>query len=761
MQNNIFNNSSGSSIWGIYAESSPGIVLRENILNDEVDCIYLADSGGSSLLENTVNNCRDHGIFIENNVSATSLIGNIITSTSDYANSQYGIYLKNSSNISLSENNINSIGIYASGLMYEKIPEISGILFDGTTAEFTNNIVDSNLFYGIKILNGSTVDIDNNKIIRNRDDIYDDGTNTVTYSNNQFLYNYKSSKMLSFSDINPIKAINDSVSLNFSMRKPDGSDCATCTAEVSLNPIESINTSVNINTVSNSFNVTKNGTYSLLAKVTDPNGNSTTQINAFFVDPISSEAKYYIRSGQPSHKNGGNTADVGKMVMSQLPTGSENITCNRWVQATTDSQPANHPLSFVSSAFVHSYVFGRNLNLGLQKNATDDTLVDVSDTIPDALTSTWIDKQLSGFTWVMNDYKSWYLLTLKLIDPLVSGYTKFLTDVTNPSYVDFGYGYTVTPVIASLSNNDIKILSASKSGNNYSITLDGSIDYLLNGTGSTNVVLGDSGYNFKNPFPNYTTIINSDGTAILQATGITNTPITINSVPLDIVPNTGSITTTITTWNTSGDYSKTWTESSSNTTSANHTLKDLKPSTNYTIKVDNDTYATETSDENGQITFNYTGGYSTHTFTVTETPAETPAVTPPSPIPGQFVRPIISPVVSVTSNTITSLQSKIAELKALIANLTGNNNPTVSSSSSFTTNLSFGSRGNDVRQLQIFLNTHGYPVSTIGPGSLGNETTIFGYATKAALIRFQKANNIDPIGVMGPMTRGRINSLIK
>ena len=119
-------------------------------------------------------------------------------------------------------------------------------------------------------------------------------------------------------------------------------------------------------------------------------------------------------------------------------------------------------------------------------------------------------------------------------------------------------------------------------------------------------------------------------------------------------------------------------------------------------------------------------------------------------IPGQFVK-------STTNPTITSLQSKIVELKALIASLT-NKTP---SSSSFTTNLSFGSRGNDVRQLQIFLNTHGYPVSTTGPGSPGNETTIFGYATKAALIRFQKANNIDPIGVMGPMTRGRVNSLIK
>ena len=140
-------------------------------------------------------------------------------------------------------------------------------------------------------------------------------------------------------------------------------------------------------------------------------------------------------------------------------------------------------------------------------------------------------------------------------------------------------------------------------------------------------------------------------------------------------------------------------------------------------------------------------------------------------IPGQFVRSVISPVVSATNNTLSSLQSKINDLKSLIDSLLGKKPITTIvspglpssavSSSSFTANLSFGSRGNDVRQLQIFLNTHGYLVSTTGPGSPGNETTIFGYATKAALIRFQKANGIDPIGVFGPTTRGRVNGLVK
>lgn len=67
----------------------------------------------------------------------------------------------------------------------------------------------------------------------------------------------------------------------------------------------------------------------------------------------------------------------------------------------------------------------------------------------------------------------------------------------------------------------------------------------------------------------------------------------------------------------------------------------------------------------------------------------------------------------------------------------------------------------DVQQLQKFLNTHGFSVATAGFGSLGNETAIFGRLTKAALIKFQLANNIiPPVGYFGPITRGVINGIL-
>lgn len=113
----------------------------------------------------------------------------------------------------------------------------------------------------------------------------------------------------------------------------------------------------------------------------------------------------------------------------------------------------------------------------------------------------------------------------------------------------------------------------------------------------------------------------------------TNSLITYNSEPnvsdevnMTITPNTGSIETVITTWNTLGDYLKTWTESGTDTTSATHTIGDLLPNTYYSFKLDSTASTTAItnntqcangiclSDPDGVISFTYVGGYSTHTF---------------------------------------------------------------------------------------------------------------------------------------------------
>ncbi len=76
----------------------------------------------------------------------------------------------------------------------------------------------------------------------------------------------------------------------------------------------------------------------------------------------------------------------------------------------------------------------------------------------------------------------------------------------------------------------------------------------------------------------------------------------------------------------------------------------------------------------------------------------------------------------------------------------------------FINNLSSGMVHPDVKELQKYLNTHGFLVAQNGPGSIGNETIKFGALTKSALIKFQIANKISPaVGFFGPITRGVVN----
>ena len=75
----------------------------------------------------------------------------------------------------------------------------------------------------------------------------------------------------------------------------------------------------------------------------------------------------------------------------------------------------------------------------------------------------------------------------------------------------------------------------------------------------------------------------------------------------------------------------------------------------------------------------------------------------------------------------------------------------------FTRDLALGSRGDDVKALQQFLNFHGAQVSASGPGSPGKESIYFGRATKEALARWQAANGISPAsGYFGQKSRSVI-----
>jgi peptidoglycan hydrolase-like protein with peptidoglycan-binding domain len=106
--------------------------------------------------------------------------------------------------------------------------------------------------------------------------------------------------------------------------------------------------------------------------------------------------------------------------------------------------------------------------------------------------------------------------------------------------------------------------------------------------------------------------------------------------------------------------------------------------------------------------------------------------------------------------TIGVIPSEKADLARTILN-----SALSDSSTRINRDLSKGSTGNDVKLLQKILNTNpSTVVASSGPGSSGNETTYFGSATEAAVIKFQNFYSFSPTGIVDGVTRAKVNALL-
>ncbi|MFA5024766.1 MAG: peptidoglycan-binding protein [Patescibacteria group bacterium] len=140
-------------------------------------------------------------------------------------------------------------------------------------------------------------------------------------------------------------------------------------------------------------------------------------------------------------------------------------------------------------------------------------------------------------------------------------------------------------------------------------------------------------------------------------------------------------------------------------------------------------------------------------------------------VPASTTSPTTSP--STTSGASQALLNQlIATLKSLLLQLQGMgvtlspeaqaflDKYTCGIISTINQDLSIGSVNANVKLLQQFLNCYGFSLASSGPGSKGNETTVFGSLTQAALAKFQAANSISPAqGYFGAITRAYLQSI--
>ncbi|MBI2635338.1 MAG: peptidoglycan-binding protein [Parcubacteria group bacterium] len=111
--------------------------------------------------------------------------------------------------------------------------------------------------------------------------------------------------------------------------------------------------------------------------------------------------------------------------------------------------------------------------------------------------------------------------------------------------------------------------------------------------------------------------------------------------------------------------------------------------------------------------------------------------------------------------TIEELLLQIQQLQAQLVALQGGSSSPAATACTFTRSLYLGvSSGADVKCLQQYLNSAGYPVSSSGAGSVGNETMFFGSLTRSAVARWQAGNNVAPaVGYFGPISRAKYSAL--
>ncbi len=107
---------------------------------------------------------------------------------------------------------------------------------------------------------------------------------------------------------------------------------------------------------------------------------------------------------------------------------------------------------------------------------------------------------------------------------------------------------------------------------------------------------------------------------------------------------------------------------------------------------------------------------------------------------------------------INSLMATIQSLQSQLSATTGG---TATTGYTFNTNLTVGSKGVDVMNLQKVLNMSAdTKLAGTGAGSPGMETSTFGPATKAAVMKFQAKYGISPVaGYVGALTRAKLNTM--
>ncbi|NOQ55510.1 MAG: hypothetical protein GQ477_01750 [Nanohaloarchaea archaeon] len=455
----------------IYRESATNTntTIKNCIITDWYRGVYLINAKNNTMTNNTANDntygfCMDSG-------SDNTLTNNTASS------GHYGFYLQSSSNNTLTSNTAktNTNGFYLKSSTNNTITSNTPIsnnrgFYLGLTSNnntLTNNVPHSNN-YGIYMFSSFNNNITGNTISDNSHDIYDGDGNT--FLSNNFLHN-PHNKMIIVSVSEQAVNINDLAEFNISVYYPDGTVCSDFTYNISTRPEETIYSSISGNNITGNFTVTRPGFYSLVINITDDKNNTVKRSYAFLVNSTGiGKVNYYFRGVTPTH---GQPASTDAKSFLFIPPSTEEFwTCGVWIQASPDELGVFTPNIIENINLSFWYKTDAEGYIGIERYFTFGEDVDYNQTVPIATDYTWSNRDFS-VSWPMDYTKTWYWMAMKL-----GGHNPYwMTNATDPSYLNITYNYTTTPEIKNNINEDIKILSATIQAadilNNATIYLEG------------------------------------------------------------------------------------------------------------------------------------------------------------------------------------------------------------------------------------------------------------------------------------------------
>lgn len=360
---------------------------------------------------------------------------------------------------------------------------------------------------------------------------------------------------------------------------------------------------------------------------------------------------------------------------------------------------------------------------------------------------------------------------------------------------------STSPLLRDVSSRDFTLQYTSPnvdSGIDVSLTVDSAGDPIY---GNPDI----GAYEYQPPYTLGNDTLNQTGAVKIYADGkyrYTTATTSTSTADLLVAPADGFgannyaeyMELTIDTWEPVSDTTvRSWTASSSYATSTTFTVSGLTASDNYEVTVDNatspDITGTDCSDSictattEGEVTFTYSGGWSSHIFTVTRTEESPGGGGSSSSGGGSRSKKTEDTAEDNTASSSEemidtddpshrqSLIERISELKRLIGVLTAQLHASQSNNNSlhtqFTHRLTVGDESQDVLALQLKLNRLGFIIAETGAGSPGNETSYYGPLTTAAIKKFQcyyhivceGAPGTTGFGNFGPQTRARLNDL--